>query len=662
MIRKTTPRIDAACQYASRGYKVFPLVRGLKAPHRSLAWHGVHDATDNEATIRRWFDLEPTANIGLSCDGLLVIDCDRGNKWSAVERLKEDDRIPMQNSPRGGLHFLFRCPEGKAWRNSQGCISRKIDTKTTGGYIVVEPSHTIDSPEHGTIAGDYFFESPLPPFDELPYPPDWLVEELDAAFGEPQQPEAPTRQLASSCPGDETDIVSRAIAYLDACPPAISGNGGHNRTFSVAQALVNGFCLDPEEALVLLAEYYNPRCEPPWDEKDLQHKVDSALKTPPDKSRGWLLDGSCQDFEAEVDLSRLLANLAKKAEEGEEEAPFGDFRVWDCPELMGADLRQDFLIENVLVENQPCIVGGPKKCLKTSVLLDMALSLAAGVPFLRQFEVPRPRSVLVMTGESGLVTIRNTIQRIAESADIDPEVLKSFFICDRVPKLDNIEHLAILAAILERLEPDVVIFDPAYLMLTTDKPESLFATGSQLASITQLCQSHGATIVLAHHTSKGRNDFGRTPDLDDLSWSGFSEFARQWVLLCRNKAFDPMTGEHDLKVLVGGSFGHGGEYEVAIREGLFPDRTWDVELLAIGGIVGQGESLEVKHQRKVLDALAEHPEGMTKSKLKNATKLRNDKVGKVIDQLVESGILEECVLPAPNGQAYSGCRLVQKND
>jgi len=608
------------------------------------------------------FTQEPQANIGLSCDGLLVIDCDLGNEWGGLDRLKQEGLCPIQSTPSGGLHFLFRLPEGKSWGNSQGRISTKVDTKTTGGYIVVEPSHAIDSPEHKTIEGDYFFESPLPPIDELPYPPDWLIEELDAAFSKPERPESPITAVSPSFEDDEVDVVTRAVAYLDACPPAVSTQGGHNQTFGVAQALVNGFCLEPDTAMGLLAEHYNPRCKPPWEEKDLRHKVDSALENPSDKPRGWLLDDNRSDFEPEVDLSRLLAKIAENAEAEEEDPPFGDFKVWDCPGLMDADLRQDFLIDNVLVENQPCILGGAKKCLKTSVLLDMALSLAAGVPFLRQFEVPRPRSVLVMTGESGLVTVRNTIQRIAESADIDPGMLESLFICDRVPRLDNIEHLAILATILEKLEPDVVIFDPAYLMLTTDKPESLFATGGQLSAITQLCQSHGATIVLAHHTSKGRNDIGRTPDLDDLSWSGFSEFARQWVLLCRNKVFDPMTGEHDLKVRVGGSFGHGGEYEVIIREGLFPDRTWDVELLDIGGVVGQGEPTEVKYQRKVLDALAENPDGMTKSKLKIATKLRNDKVNNAIDQLVESGQLEECVLPAINGQSYSGYRLVQESD
>src|SRR5213593_387696 len=38
--------------------------------------------------------------------------------------------------------------------------------------------------------------------------------------------------------------IERAHRYLAKCPPAITGNGGHNATFHVAAALVHGFGLD----------------------------------------------------------------------------------------------------------------------------------------------------------------------------------------------------------------------------------------------------------------------------------------------------------------------------------------------------------------------------------------------------------------------------------
>jgi hypothetical protein len=43
---------------------------------------------------------------------------------------------------------------------------------------------------------------------------------------------------------------------------------------------VKGFALSREDALRLLRDEYNPRCVPPWIDKDLEHKIDEALKQP----------------------------------------------------------------------------------------------------------------------------------------------------------------------------------------------------------------------------------------------------------------------------------------------------------------------------------------------------------------------------------------------
>ena len=298
---------DAAIAYARLGYRVFPILPGLKKPAGALVEHGVNDATGAEATIRCWFAREPKANIGLACEGLIVIDCDPGNDWPGAQRLQAEAQCPMQCTPRGGRHFLFRRPEDKLWINSQSRLAHKIDTRTDGGYIVAAPSHTIDCPDEKTVEGDYVLQSPLPPIDEVPYPPDWLIAELDAKFA-PKWARLPPP--SAPVPASETDVVARAIAYLAACPAAVSGQSGHNQTFAVTQALLNGFCLEPETALRLLRDHYNPRCEPPWSEKELQHKVDSAEKHPSEKPRGWLKDHSLDELPAWADISGIVGMSA----------------------------------------------------------------------------------------------------------------------------------------------------------------------------------------------------------------------------------------------------------------------------------------------------------------------------------------------------------------
>ena len=72
------------------------------------------------------------------------------------------------------------------------------------------------------------------------------------------------------------DVMRRARQYLAKLPPAISGSGGHTQTLLAAEHLVRGFELSDEAAMQLLEEDYNPRCEPPWSERELQHKVKEA--------------------------------------------------------------------------------------------------------------------------------------------------------------------------------------------------------------------------------------------------------------------------------------------------------------------------------------------------------------------------------------------------
>lgn len=80
-------------------------------------------------------------------------------------------------------------------------------------------------------------------------------------------------------------VVDRARSYLAKCPPAISGQGGHNTTYRTACILVQGFMLQREQALMLLKEY-NQTCVPPWTDRDLEHKIEGAEKA--EGPRGYL--------------------------------------------------------------------------------------------------------------------------------------------------------------------------------------------------------------------------------------------------------------------------------------------------------------------------------------------------------------------------------------
>lgn len=84
------------------------------------------------------------------------------------------------------------------------------------------------------------------------------------------------------------NLSDRIDRWLSAVPGAVSGQGGHSQTFSVACALVNGWALDRNSALSYLASY-NTKCQPPWSDRELEHKVAEAEKVTHDKPRGHLI-------------------------------------------------------------------------------------------------------------------------------------------------------------------------------------------------------------------------------------------------------------------------------------------------------------------------------------------------------------------------------------
>jgi hypothetical protein len=71
------------------------------------------------------------------------------------------------------------------------------------------------------------------------------------------------------------DLIDQARRYIDKIDGAISGSNGHDQTFHVASILVEGFALSDADAIALMTEY-SQRCQPPWSEREIAHKVASA--------------------------------------------------------------------------------------------------------------------------------------------------------------------------------------------------------------------------------------------------------------------------------------------------------------------------------------------------------------------------------------------------
>jgi replicative DNA helicase len=376
------------------------------------------------------------------------------------------------------------------------------------------------------------------------------------------------------------------------------------------------------------------------------------------------------------DPAGLRSRLAAELEQLDGGRRAVDFSPMTLAELMRADVAVEYLIDGLLVARQPMLVAGPVKSLKTSVLLDLALALATGGAFLGYFRVLRSVPVAVLTGESGLPTVKDTLQRIAAAAGVDPSTVTRLVVSDRIPQLNDPAHLdAIKRLVLDR-EIEVLAVDPAYLALDGADANNVMVFGQQLRAVSDLCQSHGLALILCHHTKKGSGGDHEPLSLTDAAWAGFAEHARQWLLVNHRERYDHAAGVHRLWLAAGGSAGHGGLWAVDVAQGRQADpggRQWSVTVLpADEARKTEAERRdEAKRKRKadqaakdleadrreIVQALTRSKRPETKSGLRERVGSGYQRFKAAFASLVDDGTIELTELKRRNGQSYEAWQL-----
>lgn len=494
--------LEAAVAYARLGYAIFPCRPGDKAPATP---HGCKDATTDEGQITAWLGNQPEANIGLATDGLLVVDVDGAeNPWLAdqPDRQRNLDAAPVSLTPGGGRHHLFRQPSGRTWGNSSGRLAPKVDTRGNGGYIVVPPS-VVGGKAYRWANGTGLDRPP----GELLEPPPWLADALDSGRADTRTPALP----------QVDDIDQRASAYLAAMPPAISGQGGHNAAYAAATAMVHGFGLAPDRALALLLAHYNPRCQPPWSEKELRHKVEEAAAKPHDRPRGWLRDQVRADAATGVDISALEAKARSPAPP--EEQPAAPQAAPALPP-MAIDLQTFaetpereivWLWEGVIPRGMLSLIGGKQGLGKSFLVCDIAARVSTGRP-MPDGVANAPGNVLLLAREDDASSV--LLPRLkAAKADLRRVLWSLFANAATGAPLDLMAHVGLLAGIVAEKSIDLVVVDTfaSFAPVGTDS-NAAQDVRLLLDALTRLARATGAAVVVVAHLRKSGQGEGDPMD------------------------------------------------------------------------------------------------------------------------------------------------------
>lgn len=83
-------------------------------------------------------------------------------------------------------------------------------------------------------------------------------------------------------------ILRRAAGHIEQFAGAVSRQGGHDQTYDVACALIKGCNLSITDARPILYAW-NTKCQPPWSDAELEHKLSDADTRPDSEPRGYLV-------------------------------------------------------------------------------------------------------------------------------------------------------------------------------------------------------------------------------------------------------------------------------------------------------------------------------------------------------------------------------------
>lgn len=466
--------LDEALRYESAGYSVIPIRKGQKKP--LIEWTEFQRRRATRQEIIKWWTDYPDANIGVvtgRISGVVVVDCDPKNGGDARPIVKEYPTGLIQRTGSGGYHLFYKYPENVDWVQNQTKADGRngIDIRADGGYVVVAPS-THDSGKQ------YEFVRIDQPTD----PPPFAIRRTDHVSTSNQEEPWVTELLQGAQVGNRNDTMARLVGYFASKKIPID---------ITRQTLLN----------------WNAKNDQPLPNKEIEATLRSIYRIEHERRpRVVGREETKIDFVSAADYIRQ----------------YGDEQIsWQV---------QDWLPAATVG-----FVASPPGGFKTWLLLDLAIAVAGGGPFLDKFPAKDPGTVLILQQEDHRGDLAHRFQTIYYSrqhikppriegdefiSPALPKALPIYFHPSRAFRLDDESAVSQLSAFVEEKKPKLVLIDPLYSITSTD--EYMAKTAEQLFIFKSLRDRTGASFLLAHHTRKSPGENSRSE-----MWG--SQFLNAWL-------------------------------------------------------------------------------------------------------------------------------------
>lgn len=486
------------------GCKLFPVIPGDKLPALDYGWQS--RATNDNATIQAWENAQANLNWAVACgpSGLFVIDVDPNGiaAWQALQEKSPELREAVAKSftvrtPRGGFHHYFR----GYGPTTASRIAEGIDTRggyldeATGklksiGYVVLPGSRLVDGPK--TTAGEYqALGGDILPMSAavlaiMPERKKGQVHGLEKTPGLDQD-----RNVAWA-----TDLLTN---YVNEGRVSKEGAGGNNTAFQVAASILDK-AISPARCFELIDELWNPHCQPPWEDWELEQIIGNAARYGEETGKG------AKGFEDNASAFAAFANY--EAPEELKHMPTRRQRVQWIDDYAAAVVDPVWLLPGFVPAHGTGMLYGASGSYKSFLALDMASCVAHG--HAGQWGAPPvPNDVLYLAGEGPISTAKQRRPAWVEWQEVkSPHRLAIF---PRVPFMGDKDGWQGLKLDIEEMgmKPRLIIIDTLTRLLTGFDENSTKDASLATGFMEDLARHYECFVLAIHHTGKDESKGAR---------------------------------------------------------------------------------------------------------------------------------------------------------
>lgn len=462
----TTSSADLAREYVDSGWSVLPVKPDEKRPYMSN-WLQYERQRASREQVDSWFASLSGAGVGVvtgKISGMVVLDVEADCPTPLQEILRRWPTQMYSRTGSGGYHLFYQYPHGVGRISNRVRMLEGMDLRADGGFIVLPPTL------HAS-GGVYEWEQRGP---MGAFPRDLL--DLQAR---PQSQEGEgwiTDALRGVAEGGRNDTCAKLAGYF----------------------FKKGLAYDIVEALLL---EWNERNDPPMPAREVRSTARSIERSH--------ATGSQQFTQVQFEDDR--ASVDAESQDGG--GSFDVVRMADYVKGYGGE-GVSWAVSDWLPDASITFLVSPPESYKTWLLLDLAVSVAAGVPFLGSYEVLKPGPTMIIQQEDSHAGLTDRLALIVEqkmgmSASIEGDEwsvpsmpdLPIFVHPSRMLRFGDRRVLEEMEAQIASIRPRVVLIDPLYS--TTAQVDNYMADlANQMMVLKTWRDRYGCSFVLAHHSKK----------------------------------------------------------------------------------------------------------------------------------------------------------------